>query len=70
MREQGVTLEHGVDLPLVGRHIVDDLAIEGDCAGCGRQEAADDPQCGSLAAAGGAQQGEEFMIVNVEIDRV
>ena len=58
------------DLPLIGRHIVDDLAVKGDGAGGGRQEAADDPQCGGFAAAGRSQQREEFMVFNVEIDSV
>ncbi len=63
-------MEDGIDLALVRGHVVDDLAIKGDGAGGGRQKAADDPQSGGLAAAGGAQQGEEFMIVKVEIDGV
>ena len=36
VREQGVALEHGVDLPLVRGQVVDDLAVEGHRAGCRR----------------------------------
>ena len=42
--KQCIALEHGVDLTFIGRHIVDTLAVEGHVAGCGRKEAADDPQ--------------------------
>ena len=35
MREQGIALEDGIDLPLVGRDIVDRLSVEGHRAGCG-----------------------------------
>ena len=53
MREQRVILKHGIDLPLVGRHIVDSLPVEQHVAGCGLLEAADDAQgCGLAAAAG------------------
>ena len=57
-------------LALIGRHIVDDLAVEGHGAGGGRQKAADDPQGGWLAAAGGAQQSEEFVVIEVKINIV
>ena len=68
MRKQRIFLEHRVDLPLMGRDIVDPLAVEGHIAACGRGETADDPQCGSLAAPTGAKQREEFGIVDVKID--
>ena len=56
MREQGIPLENGVDLPSVGGQIVDDLAVKGHCAAGRREEATDDTKRGGLAAAGGAQQ--------------
>ena len=70
MGEQGVTLENRVDLALVGRQVVDGFPVEGHCSGSGRQKAADDPQSGGLAAAGGAQQCEEFVVIEVKIDAV
>ena len=70
MGEQSVALKHRIDLPLIGRHIVDAFTVKGHRAGSGRQKAADDPQSGSLAAAGGAQQGEEFMVINIQVDTV
>ena len=68
MRKQRIFLEHRVDLPLMGRDIVDPLAVEGHIAAGGRGETADDPQCGGLAAPTGAKQREEFGIVDVKID--
>ena len=41
-----------------------------DGAGGRWQKAADDSQRGGFAAAGGAQQGEKFMVIKVEIDTV
>ena len=70
MRKKGITLEHGVDLPLVGRNVVDDLPVKRHRAGSRRQKAADDPKRCGLAAAGGAEQCEEFVIVEIKIDAV
>ena len=36
MREQSVSLKHGVDLPLIGRYIVDDFTVKGHRAGSRR----------------------------------
>ena len=45
--KQRVPLKHRVDLPFIGRHIIDCLPVKGDRSGCGRQKAADDPKrCG------------------------
>ena len=70
MRKKGITLEHGVDLPLVGRDVVDDLPVKRHRAGSRRQKAADNPKRRGLAAAGGAEQCEEFVIVEIKIDAV
>jgi len=68
--EQGIPLENGVDLPLVWRHIVDAFAVKKHPAGRGGQKPANNSQSGGFAAAGGAKQREEFMIVKIEIDTV
>ena len=57
VREQGVTLEHGVDLSFIGGHIVDPLTVKEHIAVGGCQKTTDDAQGRGLAAAGGAQQG-------------
>ena len=56
MREKRITLEHRIDLPLIGRHIVDPLAVKRNFTGGRRQEAANDPQGGGFTAAGRSQQ--------------
>ena len=53
VREEGVLLEDGVDLPLVGRNVIDPHTVEEHVAAGGRREAADDPQRRGLAAAAG-----------------
>ena len=70
MGEEGVALEDGVDLPAVGRQIVDLLTVKQHLARRRRQKSADDPQGRGLAAARGPQQRQKFMVVDVEIDAV
>ena len=65
--KQGVPLENGVDLPLMGRHVGNILSLEQHRAGVGTFKAADDPQGGGLAAAGGAQQGNEFLVLYIKV---
>ena len=65
MGEQGVFLEDGVDLALVGRYVVDAFAVKEYVAGGRRLEAADDAQGSGFSAATGAQQRQEFLIVNI-----
>ena len=59
VREQRIALEHGVDLTLVGRNIVQALAVEEYIAGIRLLKAADDAQC-RFAAAGRTEQGHEL----------
>ena len=68
MREERVFLEHGVDLALVGRDVHDILAVEEDLALGGLQEAAEDAQQRRLAAAGGTEQRDELVFVNIQAD--
>ncbi len=70
MREQGVSLEHGVHCPLIRRDIIDPHAIKQNVPGGRRQKPAYDPKRGCLAAPAGAQQREEFLIVDIQIDVV
>ena len=68
VREERVFLEYGVDLALVGRDVHDVLAVEEDLALGGLQEAAEDTQQRRLAAAGGTEQGDELVFVNIQAD--
>ena len=68
MGEQGVALEDGVDLPLVGRDVVDALAVKDDRAFVLLQEAAQDTQQRGFAAAGRTEQRHKFIFINVQID--
>ena len=70
MREQGIALKHGVDLAFVGRYVIEYRSVKGHRAGGGGQKPADDPQRGGFAAAGRAEQCEEFMIIDIKIDVV
>ncbi|MNZ80381.1 hypothetical protein D3C78_990130 [compost metagenome] len=68
VRKQRVTLEHRVDPTLERRQIVDRLAREADLTVADMLEAGDGAQQGGFAAAGGAEQGEEFVVGNVHRD--
>ena len=68
--EQSVLLEHGVDLPLIGRDLGDVRAVHQDLARGGHDEARDEPEHGGLAAAGGAQQGQKLTVVDVQVHMV
>ena len=58
--EEGVALEDGGDVALVGGEAVEAGAVEEDVAGGGVFEAGDQAEGGGFAAAGGAEQGEEL----------
>ena len=54
----------------MGGHIVDTLTVKKHIAGGRRQNAANDPQSGSRAAAGGGAQREKFLVVKIEVDTI
>ena len=58
--EEGVVLEHGVDVPVVGRRADDVAALEQDLALGGLLEARDHPEAGRLARARGPEEREEL----------
>ena len=66
MRKQRVVLEHHVDRPLMRQHRRDVPAVEQDPALVRRLEAGEHPQQRGLAAAGRAEQREEFARPDVE----
>ena len=70
VREEGVVLEDGVDVPPVRRQPGHVLAVQLDQAGRRLLEAADHAQRRGLAAAGRPQEGEELAVAHLEVDVV
>ena len=70
VRKEGVPLEDGVYLPLVGRQAVDPLALEEDVPRQRLDKAADDAQGGGLAAPGGAKEGDKLLVHNIQVQPV
>ena len=68
MRVERVILEHHRDVAILRRPVVDDLAADIDVAGGDFLEARDHAQRRRLAAAGRADQHDELVIGNVEVD--
>ena len=68
MRVEGVALEHHGDAAPGRRQVVDDLPADADVPRGLGLEPGDDPQQGGLAAAGSAEQHDEFAIGDVEVD--
>ena len=64
--KQRVGLEHHVDRPLIGRNAGHVLAVDEDAALGRRFEAGEHAQQRGLAAAGAAEQREEFALEDVE----
>ena len=48
--EQGVLLEDGIDLPLIGRNVINPHTVKEDVSARRGREAADNPQCGGFTA--------------------
>ncbi len=69
-REQGVALEHRVDVAAVGRPGADVDAVEQDLAVGRRLEARDHPQRGRLPAAARPEQREELAGLDLQRDAV
>ena len=68
VRPQVVALEHHCGRALLGGQADDGLTIDGDVAARDVEEAADGAQDGGLAAAGGAEEGDDLTFVNIEVD--
>ena len=68
VRPQRVALEHHADIALPGRQRRHVLAVEQHPAGLGLGEARDQPQQRGLAAARGAEEGEELAGTDREVD--
>ena len=70
MGEQGVFLKHGVHLPPVRRNIINPHTVEKHIPGGRLLKTTDDTQGGRLAATAGAEQCEEFLVIDIQIDGV
>jgi hypothetical protein len=69
-REQGVALEHGVDLALVGRGADHVDPVEQDAPAGGLLEPGHQAKGGRLAATRRAEQGEELAAGHVQVDTI
>ncbi|CAN3965107.1 Lactoylglutathione lyase, partial [Dysosmobacter welbionis] len=65
---QSVVLEHHGDIPVLGCHIVHQLAVDIQFAAADLLQAGDHPQGSGLAAAGGAYQHDELLVRNVQAE--
>ena len=65
---QGVALEDHGDVAVLGLHVVHQLAVDVQLALADLLQAGDHPQGGGLAAAGGADQDDELLIGDVQIE--
>ena len=68
VRVKRVVLEHHGDVPVLRRHVVDQLVADIDLARGGLLEPGDHPQGRALAAARRADQHDELAVGDVEID--
>ncbi len=70
VRVEGVGLEHHREAALGFRDVVDPAALDQDVAGGRVVEAGDQAQQGGLAAAGRADEDDEFTVGDFEVDAV
>ena len=68
MRIERIVLEHHGDVAILRRHVVDDVAVDRDLAAGDFLEAGDHAQRRRLAAARWADQDDELVIRDVEVD--
>ena len=67
MGVQGVILEHHGDIPILGGHIVHQLPADVQLAAGDLLQTGHHPQGGGFAAAGGADQHDEFLVFDLQI---
>jgi hypothetical protein len=70
VRIEGVALKHHGHVALVGRHVVDDLAVEVDVALGQLLEAGDHVERRGLAAARRPQEDHEFLVANLHVQAI
>ena len=70
MGVQGVGLEDHGDVAVLGGHVVHDLAVDEQLALADLLQAGHHAQGGGLAAAGGADQHDELLVRDLQIEVV
>ena len=65
---QSIVLEDHGDVPVLGRDVVDDAAVDDDLALGDLLKAGDHAQGGGLAAAGGADEDDELLVLDVDVE--
>ena len=70
MRKQRIALKHHIDGAVIRRQAGDVLAIENDFALIGRFHAGKHTQQRGFAAARAAQKGEDFVLLDIEVDMI
>ena len=68
VRVERVVLEHHGDVAVLRRHVVDDVAADRDLAAGDLLEPGDHAQRRALAAARRADQHDELLVGDVEVD--
>ena len=70
MGKKGIILEDRVDLPFIGRDIIDQRTVEIDLAAGRRLESADDPERRCLSASGRIEQRHKGLVPDAQIDGI
>ena len=70
MREQRIALEDRVDVSFVRRNVIDAFSIKKNVTRRGLRKTADDSQRGSLTTTGRAQESNELLVLNVQIQMI
>ena len=68
MGVQGVVLEDHGDITVLGRHVVDQTVTDVQFTFGDFLQTCDHTQGGGLAAAGGADQNNEFLVLDLEVE--
>ena len=68
MGVQRVALKHHGDIPVLGLHVVDQLAVDVQLAAGDLLQTGHHPQRGGLAAAGGTNQNNELLVGDVQAE--
>ncbi len=68
VRVQRVVLEHHRDVAVLGREVIDQLAVDPQLPVADLLEAGDHPQRGRLAAARGPDQDHQLPVADLEVE--
>lgn len=65
--KEGIFLEYGVELPLVGGQFRNILSVKDDLSGVRGLKAAQDPKKGGLSTAAGPKKGQKFIFTDIQV---